>query len=376
MKVYEIISEEGPGIGMLTKAAGWALNKLGGGALTKILGKGEFIDQEAHAVAALAKEKGVNVTTALSMRQAQILDSIKQGIKHLNPKISPAELEKQAHEKLLAQNPHLNDPGVLNKIASKAGTQSGVNAIKTVGEKLTVANEVVSRMFQVWGLYQLYQPWADYKEQIELGQKKLESGEWDQATYQAWVNRQAVFLLANEAKLLTVATMVKLFSSGAVKSLGELSPSLGNLLSKGGPALALTYFNSPESREALAAGILNILGPNVTDAIGRAISPATENFKNFRFIGSNAETPTAKPTAGRQGATSQGTTTGTTAQQDIGSTSNTQPASGTNAPSVKSEWPGGAPGTPGSPWQDTGNGEFINKETGNVKFMPRGSKLD
>ena len=142
---------------------------------------------------------------------------------------------------------------------------------------------------------------------------------------------------------------------------------------------AETWIDKLKSNVPAIYNFFNSVGSGVNTAVN-AVTPYTGKIPVVGGAVNQALGARPDTTSGGQGTkpsgntATTGPTAGSTAQKDKDATS--QPAAGANVPSAKSEWPGGAPGTPGSPWQDMGDGEFINNKTGDVKFMPRGSKLD
>jgi hypothetical protein len=319
MKVYEIIAEDAK-TGILTKAAGWLTNKLGGGAISKAMGKGEFIEAEANAIANLAKSHGVSVAKAMQMSRKKELDSIKYSIKLMNPRIKPAELERQAQAELLSIKPHLSDPSVLSKIERQAGTQSGINALSHVGEKLGIAGKAVDAAVHTaltaWAIYAFYKPWSEFKENMEAAQHNLSKG-WTRDNYQHALNEQTTILITKWGALLAGGLIAKVFSGPLGKLIGVGLPAVGAIVSRLGPAAAYTYLSSKENSEGIAAFIANNI-PEVSQYIGGLLSPFLQPLTNLADPDKAALDAPGK-TGGGANASPAGTTTG--GKQDIDSTS-------------------------------------------------------
>lgn len=320
MKIYEIIAEDAKS-GILAKGAGWLVNKLGGGAITKAMGKGEFIEAEAHAIANLAKSRGVSVAKAMQMSRKEELDSIKYSIKRMNTRIKPADLEREAQAELLSRKPHLADPAVVSKIERQAGTQSGMNAIAHVGEKLGVAGKVVDAAVHTaltaWAIYSFYKPWSEFKENMEAAQHNLSKG-WTKENYQHALNEQTTILIAKWGALLAGGLIAKVFSGPLGKLISVGLPSVGAIVSRLGPAAAYKYLGSKENSEGIAAFIANSI-PEVSQYIGGLLSPFLQPLSNLADPEKAALDAPGKTGGGGATASPAGTTT--SGKQDIDSTS-------------------------------------------------------
>jgi hypothetical protein len=324
MKVYEVISENNldEGLGNLLYKGIGALGK----AVTGRLGsKTEFAEKAGEYIASIAKSRGISVARAAEQVFATPTPAQEQAISRA---VRSGFSREKAMERLgLQTHPYYSDAAIKAKAISHAESMPGRELLGKIGIKSggDLAFTAAKYSLNAWGIYELWGPWSDYKKQVELGQKKLESREWDQATFQAWVNRQTTILIGNEARLLTAAVIGKVFSGVAGKLIGAAFPRVGAIVSKLGPAAALTYFGTQESRESLAAGILSVMGPEVTDYIGGVLSPFTEKLRSLDPTGGNTI-----PAAG-SAAAPQDLTTGNTAKQDIGSTSTPANGAGTTA---------------------------------------------
>jgi hypothetical protein len=332
MKVYEIISEDAK-TGLLKKAGGWLVNKLGGGVITKAMGKSEFIDAEAHAIANLAKTRGVSVAKAMQMSRQEELDAIKYSIKRMNTQIKPAELERQAQAELLSRKPHLSDPAVLSKIEKQAGTQSGINALEKTGE---FGEKVwATGMFglKAWGLWEMWgPPLMDYREAMANAKANLDSGAWNQSKYDYVENQQLSTLIGRLGAALLITSVPAMLVNNQLTR-GILGKHLGGILDLGTTAGVIAFrrwLNQDNNADAIAAVMMNDYVAGNGSIMGNPIpglGSVAAGFKNQITGGVKADPSKVKPQAGGGQDASPASTTNpsavgaTKAKQDIASTS-------------------------------------------------------
>ena len=357
MKIHEIISEDAK-TGLLTKAGGWLVNKLGGGAITKAMGKSEFIDAEAHAIANLAKTRGVSVATAMQMSHKEEMDTIRYSIKRMNPRIKPAELETQARAELLSRKPHMADASVISKIEQKAGIQSGINALGKAGEVAGKAWQAGVYGLQAWGLYEMWAPpLKDYWESMGIAKANLDSGAWSIENYHHEENKQLSTLIGRlGAALLITSVPALLLNNKLTRAI--LGKYLGGILAMGtaGGVLYLRkWLNRDDNADNIAAVMMNDYIAGNAEVMGTPI-PGLGSLaaKAKQAIMGDVEADPSKATDGKNkqdtsptGTTTTGnTSTNTPGKQDIDSTAGTGTASGNSTgtkPGVDPKNPDGSP---------------------------------
>jgi hypothetical protein len=332
MKVTEIITPLNESeAGIFKKAAGWALNKVGSGAITRAMGKSEFIEQEAARIANLAKSRGISVKQAIndSMRDQLdgIIDSLARRYKISGQKMpSMAQLEKEAGQYMVSRNPHLADPKVLKDIESKAGTMTGVNAIDhaaaSVGKIGKNIGQIYNGMVNLWigwGFTKaVAEPIGFYLDQMSAAEAKVKSGEWTQEEYDS-VREQEMGVLvtkivAGAAAPATVGGMIQMFSK--IPFLGPVGKLIGGA-NKLVLASYLQFITSPTGQEWMtkaamfATADIPVLGPifGTKDQISRYIGAGGVEIVNaleapyYAIVGgkpgvvSGAPAPANRPTA-------------------------------------------------------------------------------
>jgi len=327
MKVYEIISEqtahESKGIVSMIGQGAQAVAGLFKG------GKAEFIKDAGQEAMNIARKTGKSFDQAaenlFAKKQKEVANYAKKY------KVSPEEAARQ-----LDVHPiYLKPPaGIAKEVADEAKEAKGLETLAKVGVKgkWDLLGKTIEGTVTAWGLYELVKPLLEFREQMVNAQSQVDSGKWTQENYQAALNQQTAILIAKMAALMVSGGIFNLLASPLRGPLMKKIPGLATVLI-GGQNAILTWVNNESNSSAIAAFVANEI-PGMADLVGGALSPFMKPLLKYSFAGSG--TPSgATPSSGAAApaGTTSGTntnTSGTTAQQDIGSTSST-PAAGSSA---------------------------------------------
>jgi len=321
MKVYEIISEQTAHEGLLSMIG------KGAQAVTGMFkgGKAEFLKDAGEEALTIARKTGKSfdqaATDLFAKKQREVANYAKRY------KVSPEEAARQ----LDVHPSYLKPPaGIEKEVAKKAAAAKGAETLTKFGIKGSwdLLGKAIKGTVTLWGLYEMVEPLLEFREQMSNAQSQVDSGKWSQENYQAALNQQTAILIAKMAALMVSGGIFKLLSSPLRGPLMSKIPGLATVLAGGQNAVS-TWVNNESNSSAIAAFVANEI-PGMADLVGGALSPFMKPLLKYSGAGSGAPSGATPSSGAAAPAGTTSGTNGTTAQQDIDSTSST-PAAGASA---------------------------------------------
>ena len=229
MKVNEIISEGGfiSGIGDVAVGASKLASKIKNYSVIKSLMYGsdrEFIEKAADELASLAKSNTTltnsktPVQAALDIKRAQLQNQIDTGIYQARKLAKNSQKSDEDLAKEIMQREGIDsrffDAKLEGKLVSNAKQRLIMKHFGAEGDIIDWATKggIVKKALQGWGFYELYQPYKDYADNMEIADQYLKAGPpkgFTQEQYNAYQNKQMSLMLGRMGALLLVDAVLR-----------------------------------------------------------------------------------------------------------------------------------------------------------------------
>jgi len=304
MKVNEIISEGGfiSGIGDVAVGASKLASKIKNYSVIKSLMYGsdrEFIEKAADELASLAKSNTTltnsktPVQAALDIKRAQLQNQIDTGIYQAKKLAKNSQKSDEDLAKEIMQREGIDsrffDAKLEDKLVSNAKQRLIMKHFGAEGDIIDWATKggIVKKALQGWGFYELYQPYKDYADNMEIADQYLKAGPpkgFTQEQYNAYQNKQMSLMLGRMGALLLVDAVTR--SDILVRKLKEwklIAPAVDTVTLIANGRLK-HWINTPGVTESIATLMMSDIVAGNTDiglpGIGRLGVAARDSLRS------------------------------------------------------------------------------------------------
>ena len=231
MKIYDIISEQQVQEGLKDKALAWVLRKAGG-----LIGRGNLWRSAEEIAPSLAKEME-RVGRKLTPEELKDFIKMQHPSKEIEDALEVAARSTRTGRLTSAERKAVLDrfpdpePALLKKAEKKASDladEAAVAKAKTaftgpaaaLGTGVKVASGSIDLLLAGWQVYEFYQPWSEFKENMANAEKWMQvpkaEGGWGEAEYKYALNKQVSILIGRWATLIIGGAIAKVIPNKIV----------------------------------------------------------------------------------------------------------------------------------------------------------------